>query len=93
MISFIQDEKKTGRIHDMKILSEVISLFMGHRRKMLRACTKLTQGNLAKIHNWQTIFSDCLIDPHLRAEQLTPENFLSIANQCSEFLSQNNTRQ
>lgn len=87
MISFIHNKKKADRIHNMKILTEVISLFMGHRRKMLRACTKLIQKeNLAKIHNWQTILSNCLIDPHLRAEQLTPENFLSIANQCAEFL-------
>jgi 16S rRNA (adenine1518-N6/adenine1519-N6)-dimethyltransferase len=41
MVSFVRNPIKVERIRDMRILTQVVSLFMGHRRKMLRACAKL----------------------------------------------------
>jgi len=82
MVSFVRDEEKISRIRDMKLFSEVVNLFMGHRRKMVKACSKLAKGKLAEIKNWQEIFEKCAIDPHNRPEQLSPEDYIAIANSC-----------
>lgn len=86
MVSFIADPEKIKNIHDMNLLSQVVSLFMQHRRKMVKAAVKFAQDELAAIHNWPSIFSDCAVDPHARPEQLPPESFLAIANLCREYL-------
>jgi 16S rRNA (adenine1518-N6/adenine1519-N6)-dimethyltransferase len=86
IVSFVRQSDKAQRIHDMKTLSEIISLFFSHRRKMLKACTKLAQGRLEKIHNWQQIFEKACVEPHSRPEQLTPCQYVSIANICAEQL-------
>jgi len=86
MVSFVRSEEKAGRISDMKLFSEVIALFIGHRRKMLKACTKLVAGRLAEVENWPDIFEYCSIDPHNRPEQLCPENYITITNLCHEYL-------
>ena len=86
MVSFVRSPKKVARVHDIKMLAEVVSLFIGHRRKMLKACAKLATGRLQGIRNWPAIFEDCRIDMHLRPEELSTENYISIANLCSEQL-------
>ncbi|TFG48576.1 MAG: ribosomal RNA small subunit methyltransferase A [Candidatus Brocadiia bacterium] len=86
MVSFTYSQEKSARIHSMAVLSEIVNLFMQHRRKMLKACAKFADGRLAKIHNWSTIFADSCVDPHSRPETLTPENYIAIANICSEFI-------
>ncbi len=86
MVSFTRNEQKISRIHSTELLKEVVNLFMGHRRKMLKACGKLTVGKLTGIHNWGSIFEECAIDPHSRAEQLSPEDYIAIANLCAEYL-------
>jgi 16S rRNA (adenine1518-N6/adenine1519-N6)-dimethyltransferase len=87
MISFVRRKDKISRIHNMELFSEVVSLFMQHRRKMLKACTKFAAGKLAEINNWSEIFERCSIDPHNRPEQLRPEDFISISNLCHEYLT------
>ena len=82
MVSFIRRNDKVSRIHSMEFLGEVVHLFMQHRRKTLKACTKFATGKLAEIHNWGEIFKQCSIDPTLRPEQLSPENYIAIANLC-----------
>jgi 16S rRNA (adenine1518-N6/adenine1519-N6)-dimethyltransferase len=82
MVSFVRREAKLGRIQNMGLFSETVNLFMGHRRKMLKACTKLARGKLAKIDNWPEIFTRCRIDSTQRPEQLTPEDYIAIANSC-----------
>ena len=88
MISFVRKAEKVSRIQSMELLGEVINLFMQHRRKMVKACTKFAAGKLAEIDNWPEIFQRCSIEPHNRPEQLTPEQFVAIANLCNE-LSEN----
>ncbi|MHC4623972.1 MAG: 16S rRNA (adenine(1518)-N(6)/adenine(1519)-N(6))-dimethyltransferase RsmA [Planctomycetota bacterium] len=88
MVSFIRSRKKAGRIHSMEVLSDVVHLFMQHRRKMLKACARFASGRLAGVHNWHLIFEDCAIDPHKRPEELSPESYIAIANVCSEQLGQ-----
>ncbi len=85
MISYVYSKEKMLRIHDMKIFSFLVALFMQHRRKMLKVTARLAAGNLAKI-NWTAVFEKCGIDPQKRPENLTPENYIEIANLCCEII-------
>jgi len=87
MISFVRNKEKVCRIRSLELFSEVVNLFMGHRRKMLRACSKLAAGNLVEISNWSQIFEQSCIDPHNRPEKLSPEDYIAISNLCYEYLS------
>lgn len=84
MVSFVRSYEKVPRIRDMQMLKDVVSLFMGHRRKMLKACVKLASGHLASIRNWPMIFRDCFIDPQRRPDQLAVDDYVAIANRCHE---------
>ncbi len=84
MVSFVRKKEKVSRIKNMEVFSEAVNLFMRHRRKMLKACTKLAAGKLTKIHSWPKIFEQCCIDPRHRPEQLPPEDYIAIANLCYE---------
>ena len=87
MVSFVRRKDKISRIQSMELFREVINLFMGHRRKMVKACTRFAAGKLAKIHSWPEIFDQCSVDPHNRPEQLSPEDYIAIANQCHKYLT------
>ena len=82
MVSFVRKPEKVSRIKSMELFGEVVSLFMGHRRKMLKACTKFARGELAEISNWPEVLEQCSIDPTQRPEQLSPEDYIAIANLC-----------
>jgi 16S rRNA (adenine1518-N6/adenine1519-N6)-dimethyltransferase len=84
MVCFERDREKAGQIHDMQTFREIISLFMGHRRKMLRACVKFAEGNLEHVHRWNDVFEEAVVDPHCRPEELTPKQYINIANLCYE---------
>jgi len=90
MVSFVRSEEKVGRIRSMELFSEVVNLFMGHRRKMLKSCSKLAAGRLAEIRNWPQIFEQSCVDPRSRPEQLSPESYIAISNLCCEYLSVRN---
>jgi len=87
MVVYQRQKNKVDQIKDIALLKEVISLFMGHRRKMLKACVKFAEGRLADVHHWGDIFDRTFVDPHHRPEQLSAENYISIANLCHEVLS------
>lgn len=87
IVTFLADKEKLNRIHNKKLFAQVVGLFMQHRRKMLKPCTKFAQGKLAQINNWTTIFEESSIDPHKRPEQLCPQDYVSMANLCHEYLS------
>ena len=82
MLGFTRDEEKFKRINDIEIFIETINLFMQHRRKTLKGCTKLAHGKLEKIDYWKNIFEKAQIDSQLRPEQLSSEDFIKIANLC-----------
>ena len=84
MVSFQRDPKKVQEIHDMQTFREVINLFMGHRRKMVKACIKFTEGNLEKVRHWNDVFEEAVVDSHMRPEELTPKQYVNIANLCYE---------
>jgi len=80
MVSFVRSKDKIERIRDMEFLSDIVNLFMGHRRKMLKACTKFARDKLASIPDWPGIFQQCSIDPTQRPEQLSPQDYVALAN-------------
>jgi 16S rRNA (adenine1518-N6/adenine1519-N6)-dimethyltransferase len=82
MVGFVRLKEKAGRIRNMKLFSETVGLFMGHRRKMVKSCTKFTQGRLAEITDWPQILEQCSIDPTQRPQQLSPEDYIAMANLC-----------
>ncbi len=84
MVSFERDPEKVRQIHDIHTFREVINLFMGHRRKMLKACAKFAEGNLEKVRHWTDVFEEAVVDSHKRPEELTPKQFVNIANLCYE---------
>jgi len=88
MISFVRRKAKANRIHNMELFTRLVSLFMQHRRKMLKTCTKFITGKLTQIKDWLEIFEKCSIDPTQRPDQLSPENYIAIANLCNKRLNQ-----
>ena len=86
MVSFVHKKEKSCQIQNMSLFNETINLFMSHRRKMLKSCTKFAHGELAKINNWPEIFEQCSIDWTQRPEQLWPQDYIAIANRCDRLL-------
>jgi 16S rRNA (adenine1518-N6/adenine1519-N6)-dimethyltransferase len=86
MVCFIRNRAKSDRIKNMELFSEIIHLFMGHRRKTLLSCSKLARGRLAKITNWPEIFEQCSICPTKRPETLSPEDYIAITNSAGNSL-------
>lgn len=80
---FARDAQKCRAIDDMTVFGDVVSLFMGHRRKMLRACAKHAPATLGPQTQWQRFFEECQIEPTLRPEALSPAQYVSLANLCS----------
>jgi len=86
MVSFERIENKAGRIHNMATFRELVNLLMSHRRKMLQSCIRFAREQLAKITDWQSIFEHALIEPRTRPEQLSPEQYVMLANLCDTQL-------
>jgi len=84
MVAFTRDPQKVSQIHDMEIFHQVIALFMSHRRKMLKACVKFAEGDLAHVHRWTEIFTEAFVDPHHRPEELSASDYINIANLCKK---------
>ncbi len=80
LLRYVRDPDKVSTIRNMSCLMEVIDLFIGHRRKMLKACVKQARGDLTRVSSWQAVFEQCNLDPTLRPEQITPEGFVKLAN-------------
>ncbi|MCK4752166.1 MAG: ribosomal RNA small subunit methyltransferase A [Planctomycetes bacterium] len=86
MVSFVRRQDKVGQVQNFELFAELVNLFMGHRRKMLKACTKLATGRLAEIKSWSILFQSCAIDPTRRPEEISVENYVAMANLCNEYL-------
>jgi 16S rRNA (adenine1518-N6/adenine1519-N6)-dimethyltransferase len=80
MVSYVRNPEKSSRITNMELFSEIVHLFMGHRRKTILSCSRLVLGKLAQIANWPEIFEKCNINPAKRPETLSPKDYISIAN-------------
>jgi 16S rRNA (adenine1518-N6/adenine1519-N6)-dimethyltransferase len=82
LVRFVRNDSKSRQIEDMAILSDVVGLFMGHRRKMLRACLKSVPPHLGDPDLWLRILEQHAIDPTLRPGELTPAQYVDLANAC-----------
>jgi len=82
VVRFVRDEAKARRIGQMARFSEVVSVFMGHRRKMLRACVKHAPETLGDRAGWMEHFERCGIDPRWRPEAVSPAQYVELANLC-----------
>lgn len=85
IIRVVRDPQKAGRIESIESLRDVVSLFMGHRRKMLRACIKHAPEGLRDAGHWTTIFESCGVDPSKRPEDLDPGQYVDLANRHHEL--------
>ncbi|HSW02027.1 MAG TPA: rRNA adenine dimethyltransferase family protein [Sedimentisphaerales bacterium] len=82
VVRYTRDPDKVYRIEDMGLFGAVVSLFIGHRRKMLRACVKAAPPELPARDLWPAIFERCSIDPTCRPEELSPDQYVALANAC-----------
>jgi len=87
MVSFVYKKQMADHIVDTKLFIQIVRLFMGHRRKTLRACTRFAKGRLAVIENWTELFERVSVDAEHRPEELSPEDYIAIANLCSRYKS------
>jgi len=87
VVRYVRDWAKSGSIANMGLFGAVVSLFMGHRRKMLRACAKGAPPELGGRDLWREIFERCSIDSTRRPEELSPEQYVALANTCHQLLS------
>lgn len=82
IITYRRDNQKAAEIKDIQLLGLVVRLFMQHRRKMLKSCTKFAAGRLECVCDWSKVFEQSRVDSDLRAGQIPPEQFVAIANNC-----------
>ena len=87
IVAFVRNAAKMAKIGDITLFSDILSLFAGHRRKMLKAASRLAEGRLKHIKNWPEIFENCRIDPTLRPQQLPPEQYVALTNACAAALA------
>jgi 16S rRNA (adenine1518-N6/adenine1519-N6)-dimethyltransferase len=80
IVRLVRAPRKAGQIESMDSLCEVVSLFMGHRRKMLRACIKHAPAGSGDSTHWTSVFETCGIDSSRRPEELNPEQYVNLAN-------------
>lgn len=83
-VSYVRDPEKIKAIKSVEMLSRVAGALLQYRRKMLKSCCKLTAEQLGEIKNWPEILNQLGIDPEIRPDNLTPEQFVAIANLCGE---------
>jgi 16S rRNA (adenine1518-N6/adenine1519-N6)-dimethyltransferase len=80
MVAWVRDKDKVAAIKDIHLLSDVVALFMQHRRKMLRAAAKFAEGRLAGVKDWNAVFKLANITPESRPDDLSPADFVRLAN-------------
>jgi 16S rRNA (adenine1518-N6/adenine1519-N6)-dimethyltransferase len=84
MVAWVRDKDKAAAIKDIHLLSDVVALFLQHRRKMLRAVTKFAAGRLEGIADWSSVFAAAGIAPESRPDDVSPEGFVTLANMVLE---------
>jgi len=86
VIRYVRDPAKSRRILDMDVLDGVVGLFIGHRRKMLRACIKQAPPELGGRDLWPKLFEQHAIDPTRRPEELSPDQYVDLADSCCRLM-------
>jgi 16S rRNA (adenine1518-N6/adenine1519-N6)-dimethyltransferase len=86
VVKYTRDQAKTDRIHSLPLLAATLALFLGQRRKQIKAAAKNAQGSLKSIHDWPALFAHCHMPPHLRPDQITPDQYVQLANLLTEHV-------
>jgi len=84
IVKYTRDQAKTDRILNLPLLAATLNLFLGQRRKMIKAAAKNAQGNLKTIKDWPELFDQCHMAPTLRPDQITPDQYVQLANLLSK---------
>ena len=79
-VQYVRDAEKIKAVKSVEMLSRVAGALLQHRRKMLKSCCKLTADQLGEIKNWPEILNQLGINPEIRPDNLSPEQFVAIAN-------------
>ncbi|HNY77856.1 MAG: 16S rRNA (adenine(1518)-N(6)/adenine(1519)-N(6))-dimethyltransferase RsmA [Sedimentisphaerales bacterium] len=87
IVRFARNDQKRNAIEDIALLCEVMGLFIGHRRKMLRACAKHAPAHLGGRDLWTELFEQCGVEPTSRPEELSPDQYIKLANLCRRRLA------
>jgi len=80
IVEYVRDGARSGRIEDMDAFGRVVGLFIGHRRKMLRACIRTIPPELGGQDLWLGILQRLGIDPTRRPGDLSPDRYVDLAN-------------
>jgi 16S rRNA (adenine1518-N6/adenine1519-N6)-dimethyltransferase len=86
VVHYRRDAVRSSRIEDMDLFNRVVALFIGHRRKMLRACIKQAPPELGGRDFWPTIFERNAIDATRRPQELSADQYVDLANSCHQLL-------
>ncbi len=89
VVRYVRDLVKSQSIVDINLFGAVVNLFIGHRRKMLRACAKGAPPELGGRDIWPEIFERCAVDPTRRPEELSPDQYVALANACHHQIAAN----
>ena len=87
IVRFVRNDRKRNAIEDIALLGEVVGRFMGHRRKMLRACATHAPAHLGGRDLWTELFEQCGVAPTHRPEELSPARYVELANLCRRRLT------
>jgi len=82
IVRYVRNREKNLQVLDTGTFGAVVGMFIGHRRKMLRACAKQAPPNLGGRDTWLEIFQQLGIDPTVRPEGVSPEQYVNMANLC-----------
>ena len=80
------DANLAGRLLDAGVLSSVLSATFGHRRKMISAVAKQKSPPFSP-ERFLSALAEVGIDPSVRPEQVSPQEFLTVANALSDAVS------
>jgi 16S rRNA (adenine1518-N6/adenine1519-N6)-dimethyltransferase len=80
IVKVVCNAEKSARVASMDCLCQVVGLFMGHRRKMLRACIRHAPERMGNTGHWMKLFEQCQIDASRRPEELSAEQYVDLAN-------------
>jgi 16S rRNA (adenine1518-N6/adenine1519-N6)-dimethyltransferase len=78
-VQYVRDAEKVKNIKSVVTLSKVTGALLQYRRKMLKSCIKLSAEQLGEV-NYLEIFNQLGINPEIRPDNLTPEQFVAISN-------------
>jgi 16S rRNA (adenine1518-N6/adenine1519-N6)-dimethyltransferase len=93
-VQYVRDPEKIKAVKSVEMLSRVAGALLQYRRKMLKSCCKLITEERSTgfqpvesrpgwpCYNWPAILNQLGIDPEIRPDNLTPEQFVAIANLC-----------